>query len=78
MPEIRTIDVEDDGARLDRWFRRHYPAVTHTLLEKLLRKDNGLVRPETFAIRSESAAILVFEASVGLHNSRGPPSIPKV
>jgi 23S rRNA pseudouridine955/2504/2580 synthase len=38
MPEIRTIDAEDDGVRLDRWFRRHYPTVTHTLLEKLLRK----------------------------------------
>ena len=29
---------DDDGIRLDRWFRRHYPAVTHGLLEKLLRK----------------------------------------
>src|SRR5215469_10336844 len=38
MPEIRNIDAEDDGIRLDRWFRRHYPAVTHVLLEKLLRK----------------------------------------
>ena len=49
MPEIRTIDAEDDGVRLDRWFRRHYPAVTHTLLEKLLRKgeirlDGGRVK----------------------------------
>ena len=38
MPEIRTIDPDDDGVRLDRWFKRHYPHVTHTLLEKLLRK----------------------------------------
>jgi 23S rRNA pseudouridine955/2504/2580 synthase len=38
MPELRTIDPDDDGARLDRWFKRHYPHVTHTLLEKLLRK----------------------------------------
>jgi 23S rRNA pseudouridine955/2504/2580 synthase len=44
MPEIRKIDAEDDGIRLDRWFRRHYPAVTHILLEKLLRK--GEVRLE--------------------------------
>ncbi|HVV28197.1 MAG TPA: RluA family pseudouridine synthase [Rhizomicrobium sp.] len=34
----RTVEIEDDGIRLDRWFRRHYPAVTHGLLEKLLRK----------------------------------------
>jgi 23S rRNA pseudouridine955/2504/2580 synthase len=38
MPELRTIGADDDGIRLDRWFRRHFPAVTHTLLEKLLRK----------------------------------------
>ena len=38
MPEQRTIDAEDDGIRLDRWFKRHYPAVTHVLLQKLLRK----------------------------------------
>ncbi|MBV9548294.1 MAG: RluA family pseudouridine synthase [Alphaproteobacteria bacterium] len=49
MPEIRRIDAEDDGIRLDRWFRRHYPAVTHVLLEKLLRKgeirlDGGRVK----------------------------------
>jgi 23S rRNA pseudouridine955/2504/2580 synthase len=38
MPELRTIDADDDGARVDRWFKRHYPHVTHVLLEKLLRK----------------------------------------
>jgi 23S rRNA pseudouridine955/2504/2580 synthase len=38
MPEQRIIDAEDDGIRVDRWFRRYYPAVTHGLLEKLLRK----------------------------------------
>jgi 23S rRNA pseudouridine955/2504/2580 synthase len=38
MPELRTVDPDDDGVRLDRWFKRHYPNVTHVLLEKLLRK----------------------------------------
>jgi 23S rRNA pseudouridine955/2504/2580 synthase len=38
MPDIARIAPDDDGIRLDRWFRRHYPAVTHGLLEKLLRK----------------------------------------
>ncbi len=38
MPELRTIDPDDDGIRLDRWFKRYYPHVTHVLLEKLLRK----------------------------------------
>jgi 23S rRNA pseudouridine955/2504/2580 synthase len=38
MDRTATIDSDDDGIRVDRWFRRHYPAVTHGLLEKLLRK----------------------------------------
>jgi 23S rRNA pseudouridine955/2504/2580 synthase len=38
MPELREIAPDDDGIRLDRWFRRHYPALTHARLEKLLRK----------------------------------------
>jgi 23S rRNA pseudouridine955/2504/2580 synthase len=44
MPELRTIDPDDDGIRIDRWFKRHYPQVTHVLLQKLLRK--GEVRLE--------------------------------
>jgi 23S rRNA pseudouridine955/2504/2580 synthase len=38
MPELRTVEPDDDGVRIDRWFKRHYPHVTHVLLEKLLRK----------------------------------------
>ena len=36
------VETDDDGARLDRWFKRHYPALTHGQLEKLLR--TGQVR----------------------------------
>lgn len=35
-----TISGEDEGIRLDRWFRRHFPQVTHGLLEKHLRKGD--------------------------------------
>jgi len=38
MPEQRQIAEDDDGIRLDRWFKRHYPQLTHGRLEKLLRK----------------------------------------
>jgi 23S rRNA pseudouridine955/2504/2580 synthase len=38
MPEQRLIAEDDDGIRLDRWFKRHYPQLTHGRLEKLLRK----------------------------------------
>jgi 23S rRNA pseudouridine955/2504/2580 synthase len=32
-----TVRPEDGGGRLDRWFRRHYPGLSHGRLEKLLR-----------------------------------------
>ncbi len=37
-----SISAEEDGIRLDRWFKRRYPALTHGRLEKLLR--TGQVR----------------------------------
>ncbi len=42
--EVETVTVSgDDGAlRLDRWFKRHYPALAHGRLERLLR--TGQVR----------------------------------
>ncbi len=40
--ETITVRPEDGAGRLDRWFRRHYPALGHGRLEKLLR--TGQVR----------------------------------
>ena len=44
MVTLKTLQVggEDDGIRLDRWFKRHFPDIGHGRLEKLLRK--GQVR----------------------------------
>lgn len=44
MPDVenRTIAADEDGLRLDRWFKRHFPALGHGRLEKLLR--TGQVR----------------------------------
>jgi 23S rRNA pseudouridine955/2504/2580 synthase len=44
LSAVRLAEVgpEDDGLRLDRWFRRHYPELSHIRLEKLLR--TGQVR----------------------------------
>ena len=39
-----TVAADEDGLRLDRWFRRHYPGLPHGRLEKLLR--TGQVRVE--------------------------------
>ncbi|MGQ0677526.1 MAG: RluA family pseudouridine synthase [Rhodospirillales bacterium] len=40
--ETRRVGDEEAELRLDRWFRRHYPQVTHGRLQKLLR--TGQVR----------------------------------
>ena len=39
MSGVATLEIapEDGAQRLDRWFRRHYPALGHGRLEKLLR-----------------------------------------
>lgn len=44
MSGVQTVTVadKDDGLRLDRWFRTHFPALNHGALEKLLR--TGQVR----------------------------------
>lgn len=42
MTETARIAHEEDGIRMDRWFKRHFPALTHGRLEKLLR--TGQVR----------------------------------
>src|SRR5580704_2862202 len=56
MPEQRQIEQDDDGIRLDRWFSRHYPALTHGRLEKLLRK--GEVRLDGKRAKSADRVIV--------------------
>ena len=35
--EVREVADSEDGIRMDRWFKRHFPALAHGKLEKLLR-----------------------------------------
>ncbi len=49
------IGPDDDGIRLDRWFKRHYPALTHGRLEKLLRK--GEVRLDGKRVKAADRVI---------------------
>ncbi|MCE9523391.1 MAG: RluA family pseudouridine synthase [Alphaproteobacteria bacterium] len=44
------IKPEEDGLRLDRWFARHFPQLTHGRLEKLLR--TGQVRVEGARVKA--------------------------
>lgn len=40
--QMRMVEADEAGIRLDRWFKRHFPALTHGQLQKLLR--TGQVR----------------------------------
>ena len=48
--ETVTVDGEDGPVRLDRWFKRHYPALAHGRLEKLLR--TGQIRVDGKRVKS--------------------------
>lgn len=52
MSRVQNIAVTDDeaGMRIDRWFRDHFPAVSHGQLEKFLRK--GEVRVSGGRVKS--------------------------
>lgn len=48
--QILVVQRDEEGMRLDRWFKAHFPALGHGLLEKLCRKgsirvDGGRVKP---------------------------------
>jgi 23S rRNA pseudouridine955/2504/2580 synthase len=50
--ETRTVEPDEDGMRLDRWFKSHYADLPHSRLEKLLRTgqvrvDGGRVKAST-------------------------------
>lgn len=52
--DVATVHVadDDDGIRLDRWFKRHYPQIGHGRVEKLartgqIRVDGGRVKAST-------------------------------
>lgn len=69
MAGVRQIKVkaEDDGLRLDRWFRKHFPALTQGRLEKLLRR--GLVRLDGKRVKAA-------ERVAKGHTVRVPPEVP--
>jgi len=47
-----TVGEDEAGLRLDRWFKRHYPALAHGRLEKLLR--TGQVRLDGKRVRANA------------------------
>jgi 23S rRNA pseudouridine955/2504/2580 synthase len=50
--ETREVAEGEEGMRLDRWFRAHYPALGHGALQKMLRK--GQIRVDGSRAKSSS------------------------
>ena len=63
-PQWLEVSADDDGLRLDRWFKEHFPQLGHGRLQKLLRK--GQVRVD--GARAQAARRLEAGETI-----RGPP-----
>jgi 23S rRNA pseudouridine955/2504/2580 synthase len=60
--EIIEVDGEEEGMRLDRWFKAHYPGLGFGALQKLLRSgqirvDGGRVKSDTRLQKGQSVRI---------------------
>ena len=57
MSGVQKINVneDEDGMRLDRWFRAHFPAIRHGQLEKMLRK--GEIRVNGGRVKAASRLV---------------------
>ena len=60
--EVRSVSMDEDGMRLDRWFKMHYVALPHSRLEKLLRTgqvrvDGGRVKASTRLVAGQSVRV---------------------
>lgn len=50
--DLRRVERDEAGMRLDRWLKQHFPALPHGLMQKLLRTgqirvDGGRAKPDT-------------------------------
>lgn len=52
MIKKKMIESEENGIRLDRWFKKHYPHLAYNLLQKLLRK--GQIRVNSSRVKTNT------------------------
>lgn len=65
--QLVTVKDADSGQRLDRWFKQHFPGLTHGQLQKLLRKgqvrvDGGRAQADRRVEAGEVVRVPPFEA----------------
>ncbi|MGV1013805.1 MAG: RluA family pseudouridine synthase [Methyloceanibacter sp.] len=71
----RTVAADEDGMRLDRWFKTHYPALPHSRLEKLLR--TGQVRVDGGRVKASTRLEAGQTVRVPPLPDVAPPPVPK-
>ena len=55
-----TVTGDEDGIRLDRWFKRHFPDLGHGRVEKLLRTGQEIVAVSYKAFEVYLAVAVVY------------------
>jgi 23S rRNA pseudouridine955/2504/2580 synthase len=73
--ETRDVGAAEDGMRLDRWFKTHYPRLPHSRLEKLLR--TGQVRVDGARAKSSTRLAEGQKVRVPPLPDVGPPPSPR-
>ncbi|UTO28969.1 RluA family pseudouridine synthase [Bartonella harrusi] len=60
--EIKKVEIDENGMRVDRWFKVHYPGLGFGYLQKLLRSgqirvDGGRVKADTRLVMRQSVRV---------------------
>ncbi len=54
--EIKKVEVDENGMRLDRWFKVHYPGLRFGALQKLLR--SGQIRVDGGRVKADARLVM--------------------
>jgi 23S rRNA pseudouridine955/2504/2580 synthase len=68
--EKRPVRPDDDGLRLDRWLKKYYPALPHTLVQKLVR--TGQVRVDGGRMKADARLTAGQEIRIPTHFAAPP------
>src|SRR5271157_4651972 len=63
--EKRSVRADDDGLRLDRWLKKHYPSLPHALVQKLVR--TGQVRVDGGRMKADARLSTGQEIRIPVH-----------
>jgi 23S rRNA pseudouridine955/2504/2580 synthase len=69
--EKRTVRADDDGLRLDRWLKKYYPSLPHTLVQKLVR--TGQVRVDGGRMKADARLNAGQEVRIPTHFAAPAP-----